>query len=80
MSKVKECVACTYALKAKGKAKNTLVSYLKSEGFFLEAEKGRGIIDYVWFWIARLAVSGGVFAAVFVVRKIIDILCGFRLW
>ena len=34
-----ECVTCTYALKAKGKAKDALLRYLKKDGFSLDKNK-----------------------------------------
>lgn len=34
LSQEEECVACTYALRAKGKAKDILLRYLKKRGVF----------------------------------------------
>ncbi|MBI4099407.1 hypothetical protein HY440_00195 [Candidatus Microgenomates bacterium] len=35
LSKSEECVACAYAFKARGEAKEVLVEFLKEEGFQL---------------------------------------------
>ncbi|OGD85219.1 hypothetical protein A2164_01665 [Candidatus Curtissbacteria bacterium RBG_13_35_7] len=36
LTHIEECVACAYALKAKGEAKEVLAQYLKSRGFKVE--------------------------------------------
>ena len=70
LSQEEECVACTYALKARGKAKDALLQYLKKEGFSLEVSGKKSIFDHFWFWGARVAVSLGVFVTVFLVTRL----------
>ena len=70
LSKEEECVACTYALRAKGEAKDILLQYLEKEGFSLEVSNKKSLFEHFWFWGARAAVSLGVFAAVLVVTRL----------
>ena len=70
LSQEEECVACTYALRAEGQAKDVLLQYLKKDGFSLEVSAKRSIFEHFWFWGARAAVSLGVFAAVLVVTRL----------
>ena len=70
LSQEEECVACTYALRAEGEAKDVLLQYLKKEGFSHEVSSKRSIFEYFWFWGARAAISLGVFLAVFLVTRL----------
>jgi hypothetical protein len=61
LSSQEECVACAYALKAKGEAKKELLGFLKSEGFAVEVPEEKGPASRLAFWLVRI----GIFALVF---------------
>src|SRR3990167_8148658 len=57
-----ECVACAYAFKARGEAKEVLGEYLRSEGFAVESSPNESILSTFWFWAVRVFIF---FAALF---------------
>src|SRR3989338_6566952 len=50
LSPSEECVACAYAFKAKGEAREVLGEYLRSEGFAVESSTNESILSAFWFW------------------------------
>lgn len=60
-----ECVACTYAFKAKGSTKEVLLSYLKSEGLGVDIPVKENAVDHFYYWFVRVAVFLGVCLALF---------------
>ncbi|OGD85949.1 hypothetical protein A2Z23_01775 [Candidatus Curtissbacteria bacterium RBG_16_39_7] len=63
LSSEEECVACAYALKAKGEAKRELLRFLKSEGFSVEVPREKGQTRSLVFWLLRIGVLALVFLA-----------------
>jgi len=63
LSPSEECVACAYALKAHGLAKEVLFEYLRSEGLAIEGsgKKGTRVLATFGFWALRLLVPFGGF-------------------
>lgn len=50
LSSQEECIACAYALKAQGEAKQVLFKFLKGEGLLVEAPKEKTILDHLIYW------------------------------
>jgi len=65
LSQEEECVACAYALKAKGEAKKELLEFLRSEGFAVEVPKDASLADHFVFWAIRIGVFVLIFFAFF---------------
>jgi len=69
LSQEEECVACAYALKAKGETKRELLEFLKSEGFAVEAPKETSLISRFAFWVVRIGIFALIFFALFLPLK-----------
>jgi len=67
LSPIEECVACAYALKARGEAREVLIEYLKSQGITVEFGAKSGILESLWFWSTRLLLFLVIFLPVFLV-------------
>jgi hypothetical protein len=61
LSKSEECVACAYALKAKGEVKTVLLEYLKNEGFTVETPGKVRSFSSFWPWGLRAIVPIVIF-------------------
>ena len=69
LSESEECVACAYALKAKGVAKEILMEYLASEGFAIEGlQKGRTKLVF-GLWLLRILVPLLGFLGTFMILR-----------
>ena len=65
LSPIEECVACAYALKARGTAREILMDYLKTEGFAVDVPKKIGFLSLIWFWGIRIILVLLVFFPLF---------------
>lgn len=70
LTRSEECVACAYALKAQGEAKEELLKYLASEGFGQGDFKKKTFFDHLWFWTSRLVIMLAFFGATLIILKI----------
>src|SRR3989344_8238077 len=64
-----ECVACAYTFKSKGEAKFELMSYLQSQGFYVEPRTEETILEHLNFWVVRLAFVFGIYIFVYAFIK-----------
>ena len=65
LSQGEECVACTYAFKAKGEAKGILLAFLKNEGFQVEVAKNKTVFGHILYWGIRLGLLILIFLVLF---------------
>ncbi len=56
LSNQEECIACTYAFRAKGPAKGILLDFLKNEGFMFESPKDKTVFGHILYWGIRLVL------------------------
>ncbi len=65
LTPTEECVACAYALKAKGEVRDTLYEFLESQGLLVgSVRKNYSEAEY---WLFRILVFAGVFIMVVLV-------------
>ena len=69
LSPSEECVACAYAFKAKGEAREVLGEYLRSEGFAVESSPNESIGSTFWFWAVRALIFLAVLLLLVLVLK-----------
>lgn len=69
LSPIEECVACAYALKAKGTARQILLEYLESQGFKVETAKRVNFLSSALFWMIRLVIFLLIFSSVFIIFR-----------
>lgn len=55
-----ECVACAYALKAKGQVREVLNVFLQEEGFMVAQPLSLGFIEELRYWGVRFIVLTGL--------------------
>lgn len=60
LTEVEECVACAYALKAKGTVREVLDSFLQKEGFQVDLPTKFTRLGEVKFWTTRMGIFGGL--------------------
>lgn len=56
LTRTEECVACTYAFKAKGEVRTELDQFLKHEGFQIDGPQPQTLFGEIWFWVIRLLI------------------------
>jgi hypothetical protein len=61
LSKSEECVACAYALKARGEVKTVLLEYLKNEGLSVETPGKVRSLSNFWLLGFRIIVPLAIF-------------------
>ena len=80
LSPSEECVACAYALRAKGEAKEVLGEYFKSEGFAVESLPKESILSAFWFWAVRVFMFfAALFLLVLVFKTFLPLIISFIL-
>ncbi len=62
LTKEEECVACAYALRAKGVARQALDTFLEQEGYLVSSPQTPTIIGELRFWLLRLGLLSGLTA------------------
>lgn len=69
LSPAEECVACAYAFRAKGTAREVLLAYLQSEGFAVSGKEKSGVLVSLRFWGIRLSLLLIIFLPVFAILQ-----------
>ena len=55
-----ECVACAYALRARGTVREVLDTFLKQEGFMVETPTPHTPFAEIKYWVVRLLIFTGL--------------------
>lgn len=66
-----ECVACAYTFKAKGEVRNELLSFLKTEGFEVEARQKVSVLDHFYYWFVRTAFFACIYLVLYAAIRFI---------
>lgn len=54
-----ECVACAYALRAHGRVREVLDTFLQKEGFMVATPLHLNLVQEVWYWVLRIGILTG---------------------
>jgi len=77
LSVLEECIACAYALKAKGTAEEILLGYLASEGFAIEGSRKGSVLLAFGFWLRILIPLLGFVGAFSILRNFLSLTLAF---